>query len=615
MKLIRGKGRRAGIISVSSVALPLVLGAALSVLLYPTHGRGVSRLAFALFIGVSMSVTAFPVLARILTERNMHFTPLGVLALACAAVDDILAWSLLAVTTAVATGSDQTQLARVALESLVFVAFMLRAVRPVLRRLLVWYERVGRLTPDMLAVVLVGLLLSAWATDRIGIHFIFGAFIFGAAMPREGAAALSRDILDRLEQVAVLLLLPIFFVTTGLKVDVRALDVTDLGELALILLVACTAKFFGAAGAARALGLRSRTAAAIGVLMNTRGLTELVVLNVGFERGILDRSLLTMLVIMAVVTTVITEPALRAVYPDRLVERDVAQVERNRLAALTSFRVLVVVDDLHRARPPLDLGVDIVDGHAPAEVVLSHFRPSPIDRAELGSGLAAELADMATRLEELQTLAAVVERRGVPAAVLSGFSVDVRNDVIEQAARLRPDVLIIGPGDHASRVGWRPDLLDGAAGKLVIVRSGDPGADLAGQGPVVVVTEGGQDADATLALAAHVARSRGTELRLVNGGRRRRPRRLLTLASRLTDAGLGCTVEMVADAREVLTPGSGLIFLEARGEMALSAVTMGTVLLVRAAPDAPDDELDAAITHLRVGGLTCRPAPALDALG
>lgn len=247
--LVRGNGRRAGSVSLASVAVPFALGVGLAGVLFPAHRTGTTFLA--LFVGASMSVTAFPVLARILTERGMHRTPLGVLALAAAAVDDVLAWSLLAAVTAVAEHGGRGQLEVTVGASLAFVAGMLLVVRPPLRGVTACYRRAGRLTPDLLAVLLAGLLLSAYATEKIGIHFIFGAFLFGAAVPREGSAPMFAEILERLEQVSVLLLLPLFFVTTGFTVDLRGTGRSGLGELGLILLVACAGKFLGASGAAR----------------------------------------------------------------------------------------------------------------------------------------------------------------------------------------------------------------------------------------------------------------------------------------------------------------------------------------------------------------------------
>ena len=192
-------------------------------------------------------------------------------------------------------------------------------------------------------MVLIGVLVSAYITEIIGIHAIFGAFIFGAVMPRQGAAEMTREILERLEQVSVLLLLPLFFVVTGLNTNVGGITGTGLWQLALILLVAIGGKFVGAFAAARAMKVPSRQSAAIGVLMNTRGLTELVILNVGRQLGVLDDELFTMLVLMALITTAMTGPLLKRVYSDRVMQRDIDAAERAALGVIDSYRVLVLV--------------------------------------------------------------------------------------------------------------------------------------------------------------------------------------------------------------------------------------------------------------------------------
>src|SRR3954447_2711250 len=247
LSFIRGRERVAVSVSVASIVLPFSLGVLLATVLHRHHdvvdGEPVRFLAFGLFLGVAMSITAFPVLARILAERRMHRIPIGVLSLACAAVDDMLAWTLLAVVVAVVAATSLTGVAQVLVLSVVFALVMFLLVRPLLKGLVDRYQRSGRLTPDMLAVVLVGILASASVTEWIGIHFIFGAFVFGVVMPRQGAAALTQEIIDRLEQVSVLLLLPVFFVVTGLGVDIGAIDLSGLAELGLILLVAIARKF------------------------------------------------------------------------------------------------------------------------------------------------------------------------------------------------------------------------------------------------------------------------------------------------------------------------------------------------------------------------------------
>ncbi|MET1048250.1 MAG: cation:proton antiporter, partial [Acidimicrobiales bacterium] len=240
MGLIRGKGRLAAVTSLTSVVLPFTFGLAISGVLHEAYGvvngQEVEWLHFALFMGAAMSVTAFPVLARILNERGMHRTRIGVLTLACAAVDDVLAWSLLAGVLAV-VGEGHLAPYWVIILTLVYGAVMVVLIRPLLQKVVDRYQEVGRLTPDLLAVVLVGVLVSSYITSEIGIHAIFGAFFFGAVFPREGAHQMFHEILERLEQVTVLLLLPVFFVITGLNVDVTNLGTQGLKYLLLVLLV------------------------------------------------------------------------------------------------------------------------------------------------------------------------------------------------------------------------------------------------------------------------------------------------------------------------------------------------------------------------------------------
>ncbi|MEV6705952.1 cation:proton antiporter [Micromonospora wenchangensis] len=297
-------------VSVCSIALAFTLGVGLANLIYPRHatiaGKPVPFLAFALFLGAAMAITAFPVLARILRDRRLNHTRVGVLALASAAIDDVLAWCILAVVAAVATARDATDLAQVVLMSAGYVAVMAFAVRPGLAALI---RRVGPNTYQLAAITAAGVFLSSYATTWIGIHAIFGAFAFGFVMPRQPAEALIKHVRVPFENIG-LVLLPVFFIVTGLSVDITALSLTNLLELTAIVLVACVGKMAGAALPARAFGLSWPQARRLGVLMNTRGLTELIVLNIGVSLGVLDGQMFTMMVIMALVTTAMAGPLL-----------------------------------------------------------------------------------------------------------------------------------------------------------------------------------------------------------------------------------------------------------------------------------------------------------------
>ncbi len=312
-----GRGTHATIaISHASIVVPFLLGSTLALALYPRlSSQDVPFTVFALFLGVSMSVTAFPVLARILTDRGLQGTPLGRLALTCAAVDDVTAWCLLALVVGVAQARLGSALATIGLTA-AYVAFVLVLVRPLALRLAARVDRAGRLTQGDLAVLLVALLLSALATEWIGIHALFGAFLLGAVVPH--SSLVTRELTARLEDLVIVLFLPAFFAFTGMRTEIGL--VAGTGQWLLcgaIVAVACLGKFGGTLAAARFAGLPWRQGSALGVLMNTRGLMELVVLSLGLDLKVLSPTLFTMLVLMAVATTVMTAPILHALGADR----------------------------------------------------------------------------------------------------------------------------------------------------------------------------------------------------------------------------------------------------------------------------------------------------------
>ncbi len=316
-KLLRGNGHTTLAISHASIVAPFLLGATLALGLYPLYSSSaVSFTVFSLFLGVSLSVTAFPVLARILTDRKVQSTPLGVTALTCAAIDDVSAWTLLALVISIASaqmGNVAWTLGAVA----AYLLVMFVAVRPLLARFAAREDaRTGPLSQSAMAVVFVGLLLSAVATEAAGVHALFGAFLLGAFLPHEGR--LAEQVRVRLEDAVVVLFLPAFFAFTGMRTQIALVDgATDWLICGLIILVATVGKFGGSFAAARLTGMGWRESAALGVLMNTRGLMELIVLNVGLDMGVLSPTLFAMLVIMALVTTFATTPILHVVMGKR----------------------------------------------------------------------------------------------------------------------------------------------------------------------------------------------------------------------------------------------------------------------------------------------------------
>jgi Kef-type K+ transport system membrane component KefB len=310
--LLRKRGHATVAISHASIVTPFLLGALLALYVYPTLStRDVPFTVFSLFMGVSMSVTAFPVLARILTDRKMHKSHMGVIALTCAAVDDVTAWCLLAFVVSVAQARTSGAFITFA-SALGYIAAMALIARPAMQRLARLYGITGRLTQGVMAMVFVALLLSALATDLIGIHAVFGAFALGAIIPHD--SGLARELTDRLEDLVVVLLLPAFFAFTGMRTQIGLVAGASQWLLCgLIILVASLGKFGGSFVAARLTGLGWRDSSALGVLMNTRGLMELIVLNIGLELRVLTPTMFAMLVIMALVTTFMTTPVLHLI--------------------------------------------------------------------------------------------------------------------------------------------------------------------------------------------------------------------------------------------------------------------------------------------------------------
>lgn len=326
--MMKGHGRTTVAAAVGSTAVPFLLGIGLAFALLPGH-EPADRGTFVVFIGLAVSVTAFPVLARILAERGLTRTAIGGIAIATAAFVDVVAWSALAAVNA-SVGAEGNH--KLVLLTVPYLLVMLFVVRPLLSRLLTPGGANATPGPLKFAVVLVGALLSAAATEAMGMHHIFGAFLFGLVVPRQGAQALRADIHDRTSHLTSVLL-PVYFVVAGFQVDLSGVGLTGLRELALILLVAIVGKFGGTYLGARATKLEPRSAAALAALMNTRGLTELVILGVGLKLGLLDSSLYSLMVVMAVVTTVMTGPLLSRIKVGAPVTATDGATPRERISA------------------------------------------------------------------------------------------------------------------------------------------------------------------------------------------------------------------------------------------------------------------------------------------
>jgi Kef-type K+ transport system membrane component KefB/nucleotide-binding universal stress UspA family protein len=470
-KYLSGNLQAAVLTSNVSIVVPFSLATILSLLLYPLVSNGsVSFTAFTLFLGAAMSITAFPVLARIITENNLQGTRLGTLALTCAAVDDVTAWCLLALAIAVARhGSIDRQAILTIIASLLYIGFMFSVGRWFLKRLITHYRRAGRLSQFVLALIYMGVVASALITELIGIHLIFGAFLLGAAMPKD--AELVRELAIKTEDFVLIFLLPVFFAYSGLKTQIGLLNRPELWLLcALILGVAIAGKYIGTYVAARVSGINKREASALGWLMNTRGLTELIVLNIGLELGVISPLLFTMLVIMALVTTFMTSPLLEWTYPKRLIRLDVVEAEAEHEtytevtqsieSFVTPYRILVPVANPTTQKGLLQLAVSIAFNYGRSAVI------NPFSLIELEEDYSFESTPteanrlIAERRQQLEELISTLEPPSIYSHIhpIVRISSNVARETAQIAKIEQPDLILVGwhrPAFSNNRLGGR----------------------------------------------------------------------------------------------------------------------------------------------------------------
>lgn len=371
LNVLRNKAHDAVVISHASIIIPFSLGVTLAYFIYDHFAPpGIHFASFGLFVGISMSITAFPVLARIIQERGIHKTKLGTIVITCAAADDITAWCILAAVIAIVkAGTFVTSLYTIAL-AVAYVLLMIKGVRPFLKRVSVIYSSKEQMSKGIVAMFFITLVISSWVTEVIGIHALFGAFMAGAIMPESNKF---RDIfIEKIEDIALVLLLPLFFVFTGLRTQIGLLNEVYLWKVAgLIIVVAVSGKFLGSALAAKFVGQNWKDSLMIGALMNTRGLMELVVLNIGYDLGVLTPEVFAMMVIMALVTTFMTGPALDSI---NWFFRTGKKSE-TRQPGSSKFNILVAFGTAERGRGLLRLANSLVKKlNAGAAVTVMHLQ-------------------------------------------------------------------------------------------------------------------------------------------------------------------------------------------------------------------------------------------------
>jgi Kef-type K+ transport system membrane component KefB len=560
-KQLKGRVSQAAAISNTSVALPLILGLAVALPLYKIIGPDKKFVAFALFMGVAMSITAFPVLARILVERRMLKRPVGALTLACAAIDDVTAWFLIALATAVATSGGTSEVIKTIALAIAFTLFMVLIVRRLLARASTAFDEAGRVPGGWIVAIFAGILLSAYATEEIGIAVIFGAFIMGMVMPRN--AGLTEDVTHRIEDFVVILLLPMFFAYTGLRTNIGLLDRPLLWGITLLLIaVAIIGKFFGAMIAARISGFSWKPAAVIGTLMNTRGLTELIVLNLALEKGVISDALFAMLVLMALVTTFMAGPLLKLIDPKNEYGAPVEEeLEAARKVSSAEFPELPVPEKSILVAPQSEaataqlraLAEPLAQSDPPRELIIARLVRPP-KRSELSGGLQEENKLLTQATNEVTFARLDLMDKGIAARGVALVSANPGADLGRLAKSEEVDLLLIdgrrpllGGGVPRGDVGV---VLNEAECDVAVLVSREGDLVLPSEEHGVLVPFGGAEHDwAALELGAWLASRTGAPLRMLGaapeGDEPSRVTRLLGDASLLVQQYAGISAEPI----------------------------------------------------------------------
>lgn len=585
--LLRGRARMTLAVSNTALLVPLMLGMLVALPLYPLLAPDIRFAAFALFVGVSMSITAFPVLARIISERRMLKRPLGALALSAAAVDDVSAWFLIALATAVASAGSGVAVLETIGWAAVFCLGMAFLVRPILARAAVAHDEAGRVPGTWITVIFAGVLLSAIATEQIGIAVIFGAFVMGIVMPRH--AGLSEDVTRRVEDFVLTLLLPLFFAYTGLRTNVALLGNGELIAItALLCAIAILGKYGGTLLAARAIRLPWRESAVLGALMNTRGLTELIVLNLALSTGAISSALFTALVIMALVTTFMAGPLMRLLDP----HNDFGEKPEEELAASSvmpaqpepgvgpelpvgaGHSILVAPQSAAALEQLLALAEPLARSEPRRELILARLVRPPRG-ATVRGGLQTEARRVSEATEQLKHKREELLEEGIATRAVALTSADPGRDLTRLSRDEEIDLLLLD--------GRRPLLGDGVPREEVGTVLNEARCDVAvlvaregvevSPGPErsVMVPFGGADHDwAALELASWIAASSGAPLRLLGSAGQREDGRdasgLLANAALIVQQFAGVTAEPVLaepgrDGILAATAGAGLLLI------------------------------------------------------
>ena len=430
------------VISHASIIIPYFFGMLLAYFVYHEFAAAQADfLSFALFIGISMSITAFPVLARIVQEKGLSRTHLGAVSIASAAINDVTAWCVLAAVIAIAkTGSFVSSIYTIGF-SVLYVLSMMFIVRPFLKRIGQIYSNSEVLNKSIIAFLLLMLILSSYITQIIGIHALFGAFLAGVVMPP--LPSFRKIVIDKIEDVSVTLLLPLFFVFTGLRTEIGLLNTPYLWVIcAVFILVAVSGKFFGGAFSARILGESWKDSLSIGVLMNTRGLMELIVLNIGYEMGILPPAIFVMLVIMALVTTFMTTPALSIInhfFPEKDNEKEYLIQQKEGI-----FKALIALGNPENGKNLLKVAKTVLDGAKNSlAVTVLHITPGTDTNPIYGEHYAVE----SFKVIESEALV-----QNIPIDTEYKVTDNIELEIVKSANYNNFDFLLVGAGASLSGI-------------------------------------------------------------------------------------------------------------------------------------------------------------------
>lgn len=435
LKILRNKAHEAVVISHASIIIPFTLGIGLSYFLFESLAPdNIEFLSFGLFSGIAMSVTAFPVLARIVQERGIQRSRLGTIVITCAAADDITAWCILAAVIAIVKAGSFMSSLYVIILAILYVIFMIKAVRPFLKRIGDLHSTKGSLSKPIVAIFFLVLILSSYATEIIGIHALFGAFMAGAIMPE--SAKFRNLFIEKVEDVGMVLLLPLFFVFTGLRTQIGLLDDVELWKTTgWIIVVAVVGKFAGSALAAKFVGQNWKDSLSIGALMNTRGLMELVVLNIGYDLGVLSPEIFAMMVIMALVTTFMTGPALDLI---NWAFKSKSEKILQEVSEISKYKILISFGHPERGRSLLKLADGMIRNlNENAAVTAMHL--SPTDDLHHYNVDEYEKESFEPIIEESQNL-------NLKITTMFKGSNDITGDISEVANKGDYDLLLIGIG-------------------------------------------------------------------------------------------------------------------------------------------------------------------------